>query len=128
MGSHTVELTPTLYIDAPDFRIQDDPDYMGWHPTRLLRTNRAPIFDGTTRDNSTNEPTVSATPTMPTIRTEPTASTVPTAPTAPFGGSPTVIDYTTVPTVPTELTALTDLTVQTELTAPKRSNDSYCLN
>jgi glutaminyl-tRNA synthetase len=36
MGWHTVELTPTLYIDASDFRLQDDPDYYGLAPNKAV--------------------------------------------------------------------------------------------
>jgi glutaminyl-tRNA synthetase len=36
MGSHTIELTSTLYIDSSDFRMQDDPDYYGLAPHKAV--------------------------------------------------------------------------------------------
>ncbi|KAG7337942.1 glutamyl-tRNA synthetase [Nitzschia inconspicua] len=36
LGSHTVELTSTLYIDATDFRMEDDPDYYGLAPNKAV--------------------------------------------------------------------------------------------
>lgn len=36
MGAHTVALAPTLYIDASDFRMQDDPDYYGLAPNKAV--------------------------------------------------------------------------------------------
>jgi glutaminyl-tRNA synthetase len=36
LGSHTITLTSTLYIDASDFRMQDDPDYYGLAPNKAV--------------------------------------------------------------------------------------------
>jgi len=36
MGSHTVELTSTLYIDASDFRLVDEKDYYGLAPNKAV--------------------------------------------------------------------------------------------
>ena len=35
-GSHTIELTETLYIDESDFRLQDQPDYYGLAPNKAV--------------------------------------------------------------------------------------------
>ena len=36
MGSHTIEVTSTLYIDASDFRLVDDKDYYGLAPNKAV--------------------------------------------------------------------------------------------
>eukprot|EP00978_Attheya_sp_CCMP212_P015557 scaffold40089_cov59-Attheya_sp.AAC.2 len=36
LGSHTVTLTPTLYIDSTDFRLNDDPTYYGLAPNKAV--------------------------------------------------------------------------------------------
>jgi len=36
MGSHTIEMTSTLYIDASDFRLVDEKDYYGLAPNKAV--------------------------------------------------------------------------------------------
>ncbi|GKY99874.1 hypothetical protein MPSEU_000941100 [Mayamaea pseudoterrestris] len=36
MGSHTIELTETIYIDASDFRLKDSPQYYGLAPNKAV--------------------------------------------------------------------------------------------
>lgn len=35
-GSHTVTLTPTIYLDSTDFRLQDSPQYYGLAPNKAV--------------------------------------------------------------------------------------------
>eukprot|EP00529_Nitzschia_sp_RCC80_P015617 CAMPEP_0113508824 /NCGR_PEP_ID=MMETSP0014_2-20120614/37230_1 /TAXON_ID=2857 /ORGANISM="Nitzschia sp." /LENGTH=701 /DNA_ID=CAMNT_0000404577 /DNA_START=211 /DNA_END=2316 /DNA_ORIENTATION=- /assembly_acc=CAM_ASM_000159 len=36
MGTHTVDMASTLYIDSSDFRMKDDPDYYGLAPNKAV--------------------------------------------------------------------------------------------
>eukprot|EP00529_Nitzschia_sp_RCC80_P015674 CAMPEP_0113508728 /NCGR_PEP_ID=MMETSP0014_2-20120614/37179_1 /TAXON_ID=2857 /ORGANISM="Nitzschia sp." /LENGTH=701 /DNA_ID=CAMNT_0000404475 /DNA_START=10 /DNA_END=2115 /DNA_ORIENTATION=+ /assembly_acc=CAM_ASM_000159 len=36
MGTHTVDMASTLYIDSSDFRMKDDPDYYGLAPSKAV--------------------------------------------------------------------------------------------